>query len=68
MLILTQMLIFLDTGIPAGAKIQLAGPMHYNPVSKKSTSGVTINIWAPQMGLIKTGSGLINPQIMNPTG
>ena len=34
------------------------------PVSKKSTSWS--NIGAPQMGLIKTGPGLINPQILIP--
>ena len=59
----THMLIFCSLEYKQ-EQIQLAGPMHYNPVSKKSTSGVTINIWAPQMGLIKTGPGLINPQML----
>ncbi len=44
---------FLDTGIPAGAEIQLAKPR----ALQFSVEKVNIwpqNIWAPRVGLIKT--------------
>jgi hypothetical protein len=64
MLIVTQMLIFwtLDCNARGRASIILA-PAGI-PVSKKSTSGSQSTIWAPQMGLIKTGPGLINPHML----
>ena len=66
MLIVTPDVVFWTLEFQQGLEYNLQGHVHYNPVSKKSTSG-TINIWAPQMGLIKTGPGLINPPMMIPT-